>query len=52
MKVGDLVQHKPDGYYGIIIKENDGRQRSYDVLRPDGYTSRIWVDHLKIINKK
>ena len=52
MKVGDLVKYKPDGSYGIIIKEYDSRQRSYDVLGPTTYMTRIWIDHLESINKK
>ena len=51
MKVGDLVQLKPDGSCGIIIKETDSRQRSYHVLWAGGYMTRAWANNLKIISK-
>ena len=63
MKVGDLVRWRLDftrsarGRYrkkatGIVIRVDDNhRQTSLDVLFAEGVVSRIWKNHLEVIDE-
>ena len=54
MKVGDLVSYKLNDnkrHVGIIVKEHDSRQKSFDVLMSSGKVSRVWIKYLQLLNR-
>ena len=54
LAVGDLVKctlNDSEEHYGVIVKENDGRQLSYNVLFDTGEVRRVWEKYLEVINE-
>lgn len=54
MQVGDLVRYKlndPQLRIGVLVRENDTRQRTFDVLDNEGKIHKIWVKYLEVINE-